>query len=79
MKKIGTILLYVSLILGVLAILLKGIWLFLLWPLSLIAWTLVMAINNRGTKGYYLWIVFLLVTLFVFGYGLTRWSDGANL
>ncbi|KZR57848.1 hypothetical protein A3781_19510 [Bacillus badius] len=70
MKKVISYLLYMSLFLGLLAIFFRGVWLFIIWPISIIIWTLMMTIKERNTKKSYVWLSFLVITIIVFSYGL---------
>lgn len=72
MKRFTSYLLYISLFLGLLGIFFRGVWLFIIWPISIIIWTAMMAVKERNTKTGYVWLIFLVITIIVFFYGLIK-------
>lgn len=63
MKRVTDIGIYISILIGVIAITVKGVWLAYIWPLSILLWTSLMVVYNRKSKKMYWWIFLLLISV----------------
>lgn len=72
MRYLSNIFLYLSLLIAIIGVFYGGVWLYIIWPASIILGTLFMAYKDRKTKKIYLWIGLVILTTIILLYGLNK-------